>query len=686
MSIEKVISTETYLYWVEKANAATTAYYDNDDPIMTDSEFDELMQKIKHFEFTHGYVVPESPTQRVGGSIGKSTFEKVTHKTPMLSLADVFNKYDVENFVMNCPEKLFTVEEKIDGLSMTVVYKNGVLVRAETRGDGYVGEDITENAKFVLGIPHKLNNIPGTGNIESLEVRAEVYMTVEQFERINARREAEGKKLFSNPRNAAAGLLRNHDTSILRGGILQAFVFELQSVEYFDSFEDVPFFSAKSHIANLYALKSLGFKIVNHYEVYGREFMNLLHNAIDEIGNSRSRLPYWIDGAVVKLDNLELRKSMGVTNKVPKWAIAYKYPAEEKETIVRGIVLQTGRTGRVTPVAVFDPVELAGTMVTRATLHNPEQIAKLKINEGDTVVVRKAAEIIPEIVRVSYMNKENTGMYDIFAHTCPSCGGPIVPDTDEDGTTTGAYCKNPDCPAQIARKFEFWASRDCMDIMGFGPAYIDKFISLGWLKTIPDIYKLKNHRDEMLKLDGFGEKAVDKLLEAIENSKTRNIDRLLKAVGIPGVGRHIGKVLAEKQPGFYAIMTLPYNALRSYEGIGDITAKTMVEHFNKPEFKDMMVELCNLGVNVKSLTYKSAENNSKLALSGKTFVITGTLPTMKREEAAKLIEDNGGKVSSSVSKKTDYLLAGEKAGSKLNKAQKLGVNVITEKEFEEMIK
>ncbi|MBQ7818590.1 MAG: NAD-dependent DNA ligase LigA [Bacteroidales bacterium] len=685
MNLEKEISREVYLSWVEKANEASTAYYDFDDPIMADSDFDELMQKVKHYEFTHNYVAPDSPTQRVGGSTGKSSFAKVTHATPMLSLQDVFNKYDVENFVCNYPGQCFSVEEKIDGLSMSVTYKHGLLTMAETRGDGYVGEDITENAKFVRGIPHKLSPICGGGNIDELEVRVEVYMTVEQFERINAEREAMGKKLFANPRNAAAGLLRNHDTSVLRGGILQAFAFDLQRVEYFDTFEEEPLFSDKSHIANLYTLKSLGFSVINHEAVYGKELINRLHNAIDDIGNRRSRLPYWIDGAVIKLDNLELRKVLGATNKVPKWAIAYKYPAEEKETVVKDIILQTGRTGRVTPVAILDPVELGGTMVSKATLHNPEQIKRLKINVGDMVLVRKAAEIIPEIVSVTYMNKDNSDIYDVFAHNCPSCGGPIVPDVDEKGVASGAYCKNPGCPAQLERKFEFWASRDCMDIVGFGPAYIDKFISLGWLKNIPDIYKLKDHRAEMIELDGFGEKAVDNLLEAIEQSKTRNIDRLLKALGIPGVGRHIGKALAESQPGFYAIMTLPYNALLQYEGIGEISAKTMVEHFSKPEFLDMMVELANLGVNVKSLTYKNAENNSKLALSGKTFVITGTLPTMKREEAAKLIEDNGGKVSGSVSKKTDYLLAGEKAGSKLDKATALGIVIISEEDFKNMI-
>lgn len=684
MSIEKVISTETYLSWVQKANEATTAYYDYDEPIMTDIEFDELMQKIKHFEFTHGYISPDSPTQRVGGSVGKSTFAKVLHEVPMLSLQDVFNIYDVVSFAKDCDygkNIMFSVEEKIDGLSMQVTYEDGVLVRAETRGDGYTGEDITENAKYVLGIPKTLPLTDKTGVIKKLVVRTEVYMDIATFESLNNKRELEGKKLFANPRNAAAGLLRSHDVSVLEGKILKAFVFDMQKLE-FDYKNYGTIYNSDTHVAAMILLSSLGFKVVPHHYVFGAKS---IPTAIETIGENKNNLPYWIDGAVVKVVDYALREDLGTTNKVPKWAVAYKFPAEEKETVVKDIILQTGRTGRITPVAILYPVELGGTMVSKATLHNPEQIKRLKINVGDMVLVRKAAEIIPEIVSVTYMNKDNSDIYDVFAHNCPSCGGPIVPDVDEKGIASGAYCKNPGCPAQLEGKFEFWASRDCMDIVGFGPAYIDKFISLGWLKNIPDIYKLKDHRTEMIELDGFGEKAVDNLLEAIEQSKTRNIDRLLKALGIPGVGRHIGKVLAESQPGFYAIMTLPYNALLQYEGVGEISAKVMVEYFNRPDFHDMMVELANLGVNVKSLTYKSAEDKAKLALSGKTFVITGTLPTMKREEAAKLIEDNGGKVSSSVSKKTDYLLAGDKAGSKLDKATALGVKIINEDDLLNMI-
>jgi len=685
MNIEKVISTETYLSWVKKANEATTAYYDYDSPIMTDIEFDELMQKIKNFEFTHGYISPDSPTQRVGGSVGKSTFAKVLHEVPMLSLQDVFNIYDVVSFAKDCDygkNIMFSVEEKIDGLSMQVTYEDGVLVRAETRGDGYTGEDITENAKYVLGIPKTLPLTDKTGTIKKLVVRTEVYMDIATFESLNNKRELEGKKLFANPRNAAAGLLRSHDISVLEGKILKAFVFDMQKLE-FDYKNYGTIYNSDTHVAAMILLSSLGFKVVPHHYVFGAKS---IPTAIETIGERKNDLPYWIDGAVVKVVDYALREDLGTTNKVPKWAVAYKFPADEKETVIRDIILQTGRTGRVTPVAVFDPVQLGGTTVTRATLHNPEQIKKLKVNVGDTVLVRKAAEIIPEVVRVTHMSNENSDIYDVFAHKCPSCGSTIVPGADENGKEeSGAYCTNPDCPAQLARRFEFWGSRDCMDITGFGPAYIDRFISLGWLKTIPDIYRLKEHREEMINLDGFGEKATDKLLEAIEQSKTRNIDRLLKALSIPGVGRHIGKTLAENQPGFYAIMTLPYNALRQYEGVGEISAKVMVEYFSRPDFHDMMVELANLGVNVKSLTYKSTEDKAKLSLSGKTFVITGTLPTMKREEASKLIEDNGGKVSSSVSKKTDYLLAGDKAGSKLDKATALGIKIISEDELYKMI-
>ncbi len=680
-------STVEFMYeeMIQKANAANKAYYDDDNPIMEDPEYDELMRGIKKIEKAYpNLVTPKSPTQHVGGT-ASSSFEKVEHAVPMLSLQDVFSEEEVDEFISQFPGEEYSVEEKIDGLSMSVTYHNGILVRAETRGDGYIGEDITENARYIGGIPQRLKHLEDGGNIRELEVRCEVYLPVKRFEELNREQELAGKKLFVNPRNAAAGLLRTKDIETVKSAKLCAFAFNIQRIEYSDPESELTFLDMGLHTNRLEILNCLGFQTVRHAAVPSGDVMKWVKN----IGEYKAELPYWIDGAVIKIDSIRKREELGSTNKCPRWAIAFKYPPEEKETVVKDIILQTGRTGRVTPVAVLEPVFLAGTKVEKATLHNPQIVESLGINIGDTVLVRKAAEIIPEIIKVTKSAFYGEGVatpkaaYNVFSHTCPSCGKAIVPDNDGNG----AYCANPDCPAQIARKFEFWASRDCMDIAGFGPAIIDRFIELGWLKEIPDIYRLYNHRDEMVLLDGFGDRAADKLLDAIEQSKGRDIDRLIKALGIPGVGRHIGKNLAKRYPGFYAIMTLSQNALQQIDGIGDISAKVMYETFQKQDFKDMMVELCNLGVNVKSKSFIStATGTLSLPFEGLTFVITGTLPTMKREEAAELIEHNGGKVSGSVSKKTDYLLVGEKAGSKLTKAQNLGVEIIDEEMLRSLIK
>lgn len=678
------MTNNEYKKMVELANKAGSAYYDQDDPIMSDYDYDIIMRKLKAFESKNPDKIDKnSPTQHVGGSTGKSTFEKVNHVIPMLSLQDIFTAEEIKDFLLKFPNEEFSVEEKIDGLSISVTYQNGSLVRAETRGDGYIGEDITENAKHIYGIPLRFSDMDGADNIKTLEVRCEVYLPVSKFDEINNGLENQGKKTFANPRNAAAGLLRTKDISAVKDAGLRGFAFNVQRIELIDDTKAMPF-DINIHSNLLNYIEYLGFLAVKHYTVQG----GYVINAIRMIGDYRSSLGYWIDGAVVKLEDIRKRNEVGETNKYPRWAVAFKYPPEEKETVVKDIILQTGRTGRVTPIAVLEPVILAGTRVEKATLHNPQIIESLGVNIGDTVLVRKAAEIIPEIIKVTKPAYYGEGYevpkshFEVLSHQCPSCGGMIEPDKDGNG----AYCNNPNCPAQIARKFEFWASRDCMDIAGFGPAIIDRFIELGWLKEIPDIYRLYNHRDEMVLLDGFGDRAADKLLDAIEQSKDRDIDRLIKALGIPGIGRHIGKELAKRFPGFYAVMTLSLWDLEHIDGIGAISAKVMYDTFQKQEFKDMMVELCNLGINVKSKSFVSKESgNLNLKFEGITFVITGTLPTMKREEAKELIEKYGGKVSGSVSKKTHYLLAGEAAGSKLSKAKELGIQVLSEEELKNMI-
>ena len=666
------MTEEKYLEMIKLANEANKAYYDNDDPIMGDPEYDQLMQEIKKFEKEHPELIaPDSPAQHVGGTASKSSFAKVEHAVPMLSLQDVFSEEDVINFLNQHPKEGFCIEEKIDGLSMSVTYKNGKLVRAETRGDGYIGEDITENAKFIRGIPVNLKDADKV--VEELEVRCEVYLPIDEFTRINKELENAGKKLFANPRNAAAGILRTKDLKAVKNANLSAFTFNVQRFKV----NDIVCNFGETHTRDLLLLDNLGFQTVRR--IYVR-FQDEVLDAIKIIGKYRNDLPYWIDGSVIKLNSIASRNEAGETAKYPRWAIAYKYPPEEKETVIREIVLQTGRTGRVTPVAVFDPVYLAGTKVEKATLHNPEIIAKLGVDIGDTIVVRKAAEIVPEVIRV--VKKCNVEKYDIFSHTCPSCGSRIEPGPDG----TGAFCNNINCPAQVARKFEFWASRDCMDIRGLGPAQIEKFIEKGWLKTIPDIYRLKEHKEEMIILEKFGEKKIQNLLDSIEASKNQNIDRLIKALSIQGVGRHVGKILAEMYEDIYAIEALTENDLSKIEGVGEITAHAIHEAFQSYDMLFVIRELDRLGVNLNSKSYgKTPFDDEGAWLLGLNFVITGTLPALKREEAAELIEKNGGKVSGSVSKKTDYLLCGENAGSKLEKAKTLGVKIITEQEFKEML-
>lgn len=686
---------DEYQELIAQIRKANTAYYDEDSPIMEDPEYDALMRRLKEIEKEHPeYVTADSPTQKVGGTPSKSSFAKVTHAVPMLSLQDVFSEEDVKEFLGNFSnDVVFCVEEKIDGLSMSVTYENGVLTRAETRGDGLIGEDITENAKHICGIPTKLS-IP----IPLLEIRFEVYLPVERFLEINREKEVNGEKLFANPRNAAAGILRTKDIEVVKAAGLHAFAFNVQRAEGLSEMKDyadrmlgaadpadwADWLHATTHSEYRKMLTMLGFTFVRSIPCTADKVMEY----IDQIGRCRNGLSYWIDGAVIKLDDLEMRTQLGETSKYPRWAIAFKYPPEEKQTKIKEIILQTGRTGRVTPVAVFNPpVLLAGTTVERATLHNQNIINQLKVNIGDTVVVRKAAEIIPEVVRVVHMGNIN-GIYQIADHVCPSCGGKLTL-TDEDNGVP--HCDNINCPAQLQRKFEFFASRDCMDIRGLGPSQINKFIDLGWLESLSDIYLLKIHKKEMEKLDGFGKKATANLMKAIEDSKNRDIDRLIKSFGIPGVGRHIGKALAKKYKSIVEIGDVPYEVdglekkireLAEIEGIGTVSATAIMDWFR--ENWKLVFKLRGVGVNIESQSYQKESDGGKL--TGLTFVITGTLPTMKREEASALIEANGGKVSGSVSKKTNYLLAGEAAGSKLTKAQSLGIPIVSEEELTKMIK
>lgn len=664
-------------------------YYDEDAPEISDHEYDALMRQLKEAEAGHPeWVTPDSPTQHAGGTSGKPSFEKVRHAVPMLSLQDVFDEEGVRAFVTdNQNEHTFVVEEKIDGLSVSVTYIEGSLFRAETRGDGYIGENITENARHIIGIPEKLEEITFypekvAVTVSELEVRFEVYLPIDEFERLNRENEQAGKKLFVNPRNAAAGILRTKDPEAVKKARLHAFAFNMQRI----IIDDGKGYNVHNHAESLALLGTLGFRTVPSYTEYS---LDGVLDRIRIIGAYRDSLPYWIDGAVVKINSLERRRELGETNKYPRWAVAYKYPPEEKEAVISNIILQTGRTGRITPVAVFEkPVFLEGSNVSKATLNNPEFIESKEIDIGDTILVHKAASIIPEVIKVTKKLAEGL-YYDVFAHTCPVCGGVLVAGADENGENkSGAYCVNPNCPAQFARHVEFWGSRECMDIRGLGSAQIEKFIALGWLKEINDIYRLKEHRDEMAAPEGFGEKSVDNLLKAIEDSKTQDIDRLIKALGMPGIGRHIGKALAAKCPDIWAVAGLSCRELMETEGIGEISANVIHAFFRNDSQRKALKDLQDLGVNFRSLSYREGveeKDAMALPLTGKTFVITGTLEGMKRTEVKEMIEKNGGKTSGSVSKKTLYLVAGEDAGSKLKKAEEFGVPVISLEDLMAMI-
>ena len=673
-----VTDAENKKYWklVEQASKAADAYYVNDDPIMSDYEYDEIMQWIKEYERVYPYkIISESPTQRVAKSEFKQGLEKVIHTVPMLSLQDVFSSEDVKKFVCehNGP---YSVEHKIDGLSLSVVYVYGRLFQASTRGDGFVGEDVTAAAHFIDGIPLELE---GGARPSILEVRCEVYLPVDKFIKLNKEKEKVGEKLFSNPRNAAAGLLRTKGAKGIKDVGLRAFAFDVLRIEPNEGL----LITNDSHLYRLEFLKTYGFDTVPAYRATNAETVLDCIRCIDEA--DRPNINYWIDGAVVKCDSVSLREELGNTGKYPRWAVAYKYPPEERKTIIRSIVLQTGRTGRITPVAVFDPVFLAGTQVSRATLNNPEFIEGLNINVGDEVIVRKAAEIIPQIIRVAV--KHSDGPYDMHAQRCPSCGGPIIYGSED---LTGAYCNNPDCPAQKARKFEHWCSRDCMDIRGIGPQIIDRLMNAGLLENIPDIYHLKDRDILPVEKAVGGKKIRENLLKSIEDSKIRDLDRLVKALGIIGVGRNIGKTLSKLYPDILAIGSIPLEKdgrekkieeLSKIDGIGEISAESIVTWFQNNSHWRMLFDLREAGVNLSSLSYipkkEPGETESVKMFDGLTFVITGTL-SKPREEIAEFIENLGGKVSGSISKKTDYLVVGENAGSKLEKAKSLGVDILDE--------
>ncbi len=635
-------------------------YYNQDAPELEDFEYDALTRELKALEREFPQlIVPDSPTQIIDAA-ASSSFEKVPHAVKMESLQDVFSFEEVEDFVRRVSEEseqlTFVVESKIDGLSVSLEYRDGVFVRGSTRGDGLVGEDVTANLKKVKGIPKKLKGAPAF-----LEVRGEVYMPKDTFAAVSAAQENEGGKPFKNPRNAAAGSLRQKDPKITASRGLEIFVFNVQQCE------GKTFYS---HAESLNWLAGLGFSVSPRFKtVYTAE---QIREEIDRIGRTRGEVNYGIDGAVVKVDDFRLRNMLGSTSKFPRWAIAFKYPPEVKETELRSIEVSVGRTGVLTPTAVFDPIFLAGTTVSRASLHNEDFIREREIRIGDRIRVRKAGDIIPEVLGAA-AHKEGAPVFEMPA-VCPSCGQPVSRLPGE----AALRCLNPECPAQQMRNLIHFASRGAMEIDGCGPAVLEQLVAKGYVANAADLYSLT--MEQLLTLDKFKEKSASNLLAAIARSKGNNLDRLVNALGIRNIGETAAAALAERFGQMDSLMDASEEEIGAIDGFGGIMAQSVVEFFSKPGSRDLIERLRAAGVN---MTYTGEEKTDYLA--GMTIVVTGTLPTLSRDEAEALIRKNGGKATGSVSKKTSYLLAGEAAGSKLTKAGELGIPVIDEAAFFEMI-
>lgn len=637
---------------IEKHNHS---YYVLDNPTISDYDYDMLMQKLKKIEAENPALVTDnSPTQRVGGT-ALTTFEKVEHIVQMGSLQDVFSTQAVSEFdakVRESVKPLYVVEPKIDGLSVSLEYTDGVFVRGSTRGDGFVGEDITANLRTIKSIPLRLKQA-----VPFLEVRGEVYMPKKSFLRLIEQQEENGEQPAKNPRNAAAGSLRQKNSAITAERNLDIFVFNIQRIEGVE---------ITSHKQSLEFLSQIGFKTIQDYEV--TDNIEKVIAKIEKIGAERNALSYDIDGAVVKVDDYAQREILGKTAKVPKWAVAFKYPPEEKQTKLLDIEINVGRTGALTPVAVFEPIQLAGTTVSRATLHNQDIINELGVNTGDIIIVRKAGEIIPEVVRVEKHDAQN-GTFEI-PHICPVCNSPAKRDNDE----AVIRCTNVDCPAQLLRHIEHFASRNAMNIDGLGEAVVRALVENGLIKGVADLYALDFQ--DLLSLPNFKDKSANNLLSAIEKSKENQADRLVFALGIKGIGQRSATLLCEKFPEIQQIMDAEESEIAEIENFGDILAQNVYAAMHEPSQIALIQRLRGYGVNMTYRTKKKSALFDRL-----TFVLTGTLPTMTREQAKNIIETLGGKCSGSVSKKTDYVLAGEEAGSKLTKAQELGVNIITEAEF-----
>ena len=642
----------------EQINYYSELYYEKDDPAISDYEFDKLMHQLIDIEEEYPQLLtPDSPTHRVGGRASNS-FEQVEHVVQMGSLQDVFSDEEVVDFDRRVREvvsdPIYVVEPKIDGLSVSLEYRDGVLVRGSTRGDGFVGEDVTENIRTIRSVPLRLKR-----DIPFVEVRGEVYMPVASFEKVVAQQELKEEKPFKNPRNAAAGSLRQKNPKITAQRGLDIFVFNLQQIEGVQ---------VSGHKESLDLLKELGFQVSPSYLA-----VDTIEKAIEEIraiGQRRGEYSFDIDGAVVKVDSLAQREMLGATAKFPKWAVAFKYPPEEKITTLLDVEVKVGRTGALTPTAVFEPIQLAGTTVSRAVLHNQDFIDEKQIAVGDKIIVRKAGDIIPEVVAVA----EHCGhpTYQLPEY-CPSCHTKVVREEGE----AAIYCPNIECPAQLMRNLIHFASRNAMDIDGMGPAVLEGLVNAGWVHSPADLYDLTE--EQIASLERMGKKSASNLINALEKSKQNDLSKVIFALGIPEVGEKTAAELASAFGRMEKLSWATLEQLTALDGFGEVVAQNIVSFFLEERNRVQIERLAKAGVNMESTKVKAGDT-----FEGKTFVLTGTLPTLKRNEAKELIESLGGKVSSSVSKKTDYVVAGEEAGSKLTKANELGITILTEEQLLQM--
>lgn len=635
-------------------------YYNDDAPEIEDYEYDMMMRELKGLEEKYPeFDSADSPTKRVGGKADNS-FASVEHTVRMESLQDAFSKEEIFDFDRRVKENVsdvhYVVEPKIDGLSVSLEYVNGEFFRGSTRGDGNVGEDVSGNLRVIHNIPLKLNHA-----LPYIEVRGEVYMPKKSFDRVVDRQLINDEKPFKNPRNAAAGSLRQKDSEVAATRGLDIFVFNIQQIEGKE---------LTSHKESLDYLKELGFNTIPYYERV--DDIETAFEKVLQIGEKRGELEFDIDGAVIKVDDFSEREQLGSTAKFPKWAVAFKYPPEEKQTEILDIEITVGRTGKLTPTAVLSPVHLAGTTVSRATLHNQDFINEKGVNIGDIVTVRKAGDIIPEVLCVN--EKRSNGSF-VYPERCPSCNEKVVREEGE----SDIRCINPECPAQLLRNLIHYCSRDAMDIEGLGPSIIETFVNEGMIKTVTDIYRLD--KEKIASLDGFQQTSANNIIESVENSKNNDLSKLIFALGIRHIGAKAAKLLSDEFKNIDNLMNASLEAISDIDGFGDIMAKSAFDFFQSESARELIADLKSFGVNTES---KTVINDNRF--EGMTFVLTGTLPTYKRSEASKIIESFGGKTSSSVSKKTSYVLSGESSGSKLDKANQLGIPVIDENEFNEMIK